>query len=221
MRAAACRSARRHAAPQPAVEARADELEQALREVIASAAPHFKLATARTVGAADLPCQVELRPAGLRICLDDLLSRRPRAVAGSKALAADAAPCPQPGAGSRAPSRSGCHRRAHAPACPARSRAGSRPVVLPSRRPPSPGAAGFPERLDGPRVACRSRRSAHPAARQRVAAAEGVEHGQPRPALVGAPFRPRAAFLPPSSTCCARRCSARRGVGTATTPRSI
>ena len=31
-------------APQPAIEARAHELEQALREVVASAAPHFKLA---------------------------------------------------------------------------------------------------------------------------------------------------------------------------------
>jgi len=78
-------------APQPAVEARADELEQALREVIVAAAPYFKLAAERTVDAAGLPCQVELRPAGQRICLDDLLSRRPRPVAGSKALVSDEA----------------------------------------------------------------------------------------------------------------------------------
>ena len=79
------------AAPPAAIAARVDELEQALREVIASAAPHFKLAMEKTVGAADLPCQAELRPAGQRVCLDDLVSRRPRAVAGSKTLGSDEA----------------------------------------------------------------------------------------------------------------------------------
>src|SRR5262245_17115707 len=78
-------------APPAAIEARVGELEQALREVIASAAPHFKLAMERTVGTVGLPCKAGLRPAGQRVCLDDLVSRRPRAMAGSKAIASDEA----------------------------------------------------------------------------------------------------------------------------------
>jgi hypothetical protein len=73
-------------APPAAMEARVRELEGALREVVASAAPHFKLAADRTAPARDLPHQVELWPAGQRVCLDDLLSQGPRPVAGAKAV---------------------------------------------------------------------------------------------------------------------------------------
>jgi len=69
-------------APGPALDARARDLEEALREVAGSAAPHFKLATDRMADAADLPHLIDLRPAGQRVCLDDLLSRGPRPVAG-------------------------------------------------------------------------------------------------------------------------------------------
>jgi len=71
-------------APQQAVAARAYELEQALREVVASAAPGFKLATHNAVRSPDLPWRIELRPAGQRVCLDELTGRRPRPVAGSR-----------------------------------------------------------------------------------------------------------------------------------------
>ena len=78
-------------APQPAIEARARELELALREVVASAAPHFKLAADRAVRPSSLPYAVDLRPAGQRICLDDLVCRAPRPVATSRAPASEAA----------------------------------------------------------------------------------------------------------------------------------
>jgi hypothetical protein len=79
-------------APRPAVEARAHELELALREVVASAAPNFKLATDSAIRAPDLPWQIELRPAGQRVCLDELTGRRPRPVAGSRIRPCEQAP---------------------------------------------------------------------------------------------------------------------------------
>ena len=79
-------------APGPAIEARSCELEQALREVVATAAPHFRLAPGKALRAPDLPYKVDLRPAGQRICLDDLVCRAPRPVATSRASASEAAP---------------------------------------------------------------------------------------------------------------------------------
>src|SRR5262245_17930223 len=54
-------------APQRGIEARTQELEQALREVVASAAPNFKLAADNAVRTLDLPWHCELRPAGQRV----------------------------------------------------------------------------------------------------------------------------------------------------------
>jgi len=65
-------------APREALELRTRQLEQALREVAATAAPHFKLTSAESP--ADLPYSIELRPAGQRLCPDDLALNRPRPV---------------------------------------------------------------------------------------------------------------------------------------------
>ena len=77
-------------APQPAIETRMRELEQALREVVAAAAPHFKLAPDHEVHACEAPNEIELRPAGQRICLDDLVSRLPGPVATASTRAREA-----------------------------------------------------------------------------------------------------------------------------------
>ncbi len=79
-------------APTPAIEARVHELEQALREVVGSAAPYFKLATDSTFHADGLPSGVDLRPAGNRVCLDDLVSRGPRPVARPKVPSGEESP---------------------------------------------------------------------------------------------------------------------------------
>ena len=71
-------------APQGSLEARARELGQALREVAAAAAPHFKLAADSAAGAGDAAYEVELRPAGQRVCLDDLGRRQLRPVAAAR-----------------------------------------------------------------------------------------------------------------------------------------
>jgi|GEM_PF-917695 len=71
-------------APPEGLEARAHALEQALREIAASAAPYFKLARASAEAAADLPHAMELRPAGQRVSLDELVSRGPRQVSGAR-----------------------------------------------------------------------------------------------------------------------------------------
>ena len=68
------------------------ELEQALREVVGSAAPYFKLATDSTFHADALPSGVDLRPAGNRVCLDDLVSRGPRPVARPKVPSGEESP---------------------------------------------------------------------------------------------------------------------------------
>jgi len=64
-------------APPSTIEARMRELEHALREVVASAAPHFKLAADCAARPCDLPFKVEIRPAAQRVCLDDLAGPRP------------------------------------------------------------------------------------------------------------------------------------------------
>ena len=64
-------------APQDGIEARTRELELALRDVAASAAPYLKLAPQRAASASELPYTVDLKPAGRRVCLDDLVSDAP------------------------------------------------------------------------------------------------------------------------------------------------
>jgi hypothetical protein len=59
-------------APRGGLKARMCELEHSLREVIAAAEPHFRLAAELETSASELPYSVELRPAGQRVCLDDL-----------------------------------------------------------------------------------------------------------------------------------------------------
>ena len=135
-------------APQPAIEARARELELALREVVASAAPHFKLAADRAVRASRPTLRG--RPAAGRPAH---LPRRfgvPRAPACRDVQGTPfrgSSTCAALGALPGAASRSGCRRRPHEPTGFAGSRAGSRPVVLSSRRPLQAGAAGVPEGL--------------------------------------------------------------------------
>jgi hypothetical protein len=77
--------------PQDGIEARSRELELALREVAASAAPYLKLAPQRALGASEPPYAVDLKPAGRRVCLDDLVSDAPRRVATSGASNPEAA----------------------------------------------------------------------------------------------------------------------------------
>src|SRR5262249_36709734 len=79
-------------APASDIEARVRELEQSLREVVGSAAPYFKLAAGSAAHAEAPAAAIELRPAGRRVCLDDLLSRSPKPTARSKADATEAWP---------------------------------------------------------------------------------------------------------------------------------
>jgi hypothetical protein len=78
-------------APQDGIEARTRELELALRDVAASAAPYLKLAPQRAASASELPYAVDLQPVGRRVCLDDLVSDAPRRVATSGAANSEAA----------------------------------------------------------------------------------------------------------------------------------